>query len=85
MCSSDLAELKTVRHFVLMTDRAHMPASTTVPNLLCYEELVDAEDGDYRWPEFDENTACTICYTSGKTMKTVTAVNPKCPAGYKKK
>ena len=61
------AELKTVRHFVLMTDRAHMPASTTVPNLLCYEELVDAEDGDYRWPEFDENTACTICYTSGTT------------------
>ncbi len=61
------AELKTVRHFVLMTDRAHMPASTTVPNLLCYEELVEAEDGDYRWPEFDENTACTICYTSGTT------------------
>jgi fatty-acyl-CoA synthase len=61
------AELKTVRHFVLMTDRAHMPASTTVPKLLCYEELVEAEDGDYRWPTFDENTACTICYTSGTT------------------
>ncbi|MBQ0932234.1 fatty-acid--CoA ligase [Ideonella sp. 4Y16] len=60
-------ELKTVRHFVLMTDRAHMPAATTVPNLLCYEELVEAEDGDYRWPVFDENTACTICYTSGTT------------------
>ncbi|MBN8486734.1 MAG: fatty-acid--CoA ligase [Burkholderiales bacterium] len=60
-------ELKTVRHFVLMTDRAHMPAASTIPNLLCYEELVEAEDGDYRWPAFDENTACTICYTSGTT------------------
>ena len=60
-------ELASVRHFVLMTDRAHMPASSALPNLLCYEDLVEAEDGDYRWPEFDEHTACTICYTSGTT------------------
>ncbi len=60
-------ELKTVKHFVLMTDRAHMPASTTISNLRCYEELVAAEDGAYNWPTFDENTACTICYTSGTT------------------
>ncbi|OYT88202.1 MAG: long-chain fatty acid--CoA ligase [Burkholderiales bacterium PBB6] len=60
-------ELKTVKHFVLMTDRAHMPAASTLPNLLCYEELVDAENGDYRWPQFDENTASSICYTSGTT------------------
>ncbi|MCQ9378287.1 3-(methylthio)propionyl-CoA ligase [Methyloversatilis sp. XJ19-49] len=59
--------LKQVRHFVLMTDRAHMPAATTLPGLLCYEALIDAEDGDYRWPEFDENTASSLCYTSGTT------------------
>ncbi|RQP23720.1 3-(methylthio)propionyl-CoA ligase [Piscinibacter terrae] len=59
--------LKTVKHFVLMTDRAHMPASTAIPGLLCYDDLVDAENGDYMWPEFDENTAATICYTSGTT------------------
>ncbi len=59
--------LPTVKHFVLLTDRAHMPASTTIPNLLCYEELVNAEDGDYAWPAFDENTASSICYTSGTT------------------
>jgi fatty-acyl-CoA synthase len=58
---------KTVRHYILMTDRAHMPAQTSLPNLLCYDELVDAESGDYPWPEFDENTASTICYTSGTT------------------
>jgi len=60
-------ELKTVKHFVLMTDRAHMPASTTLKDLKCYEELVGGEDGNYTWPTFDENTACTICYTSGTT------------------
>jgi acyl-CoA synthetase (AMP-forming)/AMP-acid ligase II len=59
--------LKTVKHFVLMTDRAHMPASTTIPQLLCFDELVEAENGDYAWPEFDENTASSICYTSGTT------------------
>jgi 3-(methylthio)propionyl---CoA ligase len=59
--------LPTVKHFVLMTDRAHMPAQTGIPGLLCYEELVEAEDGRYTWPEFDENTASSICYTSGTT------------------
>jgi fatty-acyl-CoA synthase len=59
--------LESVHHFVLMTDRAHMPAGTRIPNLLCYDELVEAETGDLLWPEFDENTASSICYTSGTT------------------
>ncbi len=59
--------MSSVRHFVLMTDRAHMPASTGIANLLCYDELVEAEDGRHAWPEFDENTASSICYTSGTT------------------
>jgi fatty-acyl-CoA synthase len=59
--------LPTVKHWVLMSDRAHMPASTALPGLLCYDELVDAEDGAYVWPTFDENTASSICYTSGTT------------------
>ncbi|MBX3618436.1 MAG: fatty-acid--CoA ligase [Rhizobacter sp.] len=59
--------LKSVKHFVLMTDRAHMPASTTLSQLLCYDEIVEAEDGHYAWPQFDEGTASSICYTSGTT------------------
>ncbi len=58
---------KTVRHWVLMTDRAHMPADPKVPNLLCYEDLLAAQDGRYQWPVFDENTASSLCYTSGTT------------------
>ena len=61
------SQLPSVQYYVLMTDRAHMPATTSIPHLLCYEELVEAEDGQYIWPEFDENTASSICYTSGTT------------------
>jgi fatty-acyl-CoA synthase len=59
--------LSSVRHFVAMTDRAHMPAQSEIPGLLCYEELVERHDDDYRWPEFDERCAATLCYTSGTT------------------
>jgi fatty-acyl-CoA synthase len=59
-------KLTTVRGFVALTDRAHMP-SIAVPNLLCYEELVGAQDDDYEWPSFDERTASSLCYTSGTT------------------
>ncbi|MGZ5215513.1 MAG: 3-(methylthio)propionyl-CoA ligase [Caldimonas sp.] len=61
------ARLKTVKRFVAMTDRAHMPATSKIPGLLCYEELIDAENDVYEWPEFDENQASSLCYTSGTT------------------
>ncbi len=59
--------VKTIKHFVLMTDRAHMPAQSKVPNLLCYDELLAAQDDAYDWPQFDENSASSLCYTSGTT------------------
>ncbi len=40
---------------------------TTLPNCLCYDELVEAEDGDFAWVAVDENQACGLCYTSGTT------------------
>jgi fatty-acyl-CoA synthase len=60
-------ELKTVKHFVLMTDRGHMPNRTSIPNLLCYEELLERQDEKFEWPSFDERTAAALCYTSGTT------------------
>src|SRR5688572_4259349 len=59
-------QLKTIRHYVLMTDKAHMPA-TKIPNLLCYESLLEKESDAYEWPSFDERTAAALCYTSGTT------------------
>ncbi len=58
--------LKSVKGFVAMTDRAHMPTSG-IPHLLCYEELVGAQNDDYAWPSFDEKAAASLCYTSGTT------------------
>ncbi|ROZ75798.1 3-(methylthio)propionyl-CoA ligase [Ramlibacter sp. WS9] len=60
------SRVKTIRHFVVMTDRAHMPASK-IDGLLCYEDLVDAQDDQFAWPSFDENSASSLCYTSGTT------------------
>ena len=57
---------RSVKQWVAMTDAAHLPRAK-VPGLLSYEELLAAEDDDFEWPEFDENTAATLCYTSGTT------------------
>ncbi len=59
-------KLTGVKGFVVMTDEAHMP-DTKLPNVLCYETLLAEQDNDFEWPEFDENTASSMCYTSGTT------------------
>ena len=59
-------ELSTVRLLVLMADRSAMP-QTRLPNLVCYEELLDSGDGDFEWPVFDELSASSLFYTSGTT------------------
>jgi fatty-acyl-CoA synthase len=59
-------QFKTVKAYVAMTDRATMPA-IDVPNLQCWQDLVESQPADYRWPEFDERTASSLCYTSGTT------------------
>ncbi|WP_194792405.1 3-(methylthio)propionyl-CoA ligase [Pseudomonas sp. UFMG81] len=60
------ADCPSVRHWVAMTDRAHMPA-LPIANLLCYEELLAGEPDHFTWPPLDEHSAATLCYTSGTT------------------
>jgi acyl-CoA synthetase (AMP-forming)/AMP-acid ligase II len=59
-------KLTKVKAFVAMTDRAHMPV-LDLPNLLCYEELIQAESSRFAWPALDEQSAASLCYTSGTT------------------
>ena len=59
-------ELSTVRLLVLMADRSAMP-QTRLPNLVCYEELLDSGDENFEWPVFDELSASSLFYTSGTT------------------
>src|SRR5689334_15223703 len=58
--------LKTVKAFVALCGRGAMPKAT-IPNLHCYEELLEAQGDDFEWPAFDERTAACLCYTSGTT------------------
>ncbi len=59
-------KLESIENYIIMTDRAHMP-DTTLPNAICYEELIADEADTFEWPQFDENTAAGLCYTSGTT------------------
>ncbi len=56
----------SITHYVLLTDRAHMPAQTTL-DLLCYEDLIAAESAQAAWTLVDENAPAGLCYTSGTT------------------
>ncbi|PHR61480.1 MAG: long-chain fatty acid--CoA ligase [Robiginitomaculum sp.] len=55
----------TVNGFISMTNEANMPHGAT--ELLCYETFIADEADTIVWERFDENTACTLCYTSGTT------------------
>jgi fatty-acyl-CoA synthase len=58
--------LKPIERYIVLTDTAHMPA-TTLRNAVPYEEWLAEADGDFAWKSFDENTAAGMCYTSGTT------------------
>ncbi|GIX16393.1 MAG: hypothetical protein KatS3mg119_0579 [Rhodothalassiaceae bacterium] len=61
---------ETVAHLVVMSDAARTAearAQSGIETLLSYEELVAAADPIPAWPEFDENRAAALCYTSGTT------------------
>ena len=58
--------LKTIEKFVLLTDSSHMPESSTL-DLLCYEDLIAAQDGKFDWVNVDEHAPSGLCYTSGTT------------------
>jgi len=55
-----------VKAWIMMAGREDMPTASKV-SLLCYEELIGAQDGNYEWPMLDENLASGLCYTSGTT------------------
>jgi fatty-acyl-CoA synthase len=60
------ADMKSVRHVIVMTDEGHM-ASVGLDGALCFEKLVAESDEDCAWGGFNEQTAAGLCYTSGTT------------------
>ena len=39
----------------------------TLPDSMEYEEIIAAEEPHFAWPEIDERSAASMCYTSGTT------------------
>ncbi|MBU6501762.1 MAG: fatty-acid--CoA ligase [Burkholderiales bacterium] len=61
------SKCKTIRHYVALCDADKLPADSGIPGLISYEAWIGAQSSSYRWPSFDENTASSMCYTSGTT------------------
>jgi len=57
----------TIRQYVALCDADQLPSDTGIPGLVSYEAWVQGQSTQYTWPEFDENTASSLCYTSGTT------------------
>ena len=57
----------TIKHFIALCDADKLPADTGIAGLQSYEAWIGAQSDDYDWPSFDENTASSLCYTSGTT------------------
>jgi fatty-acyl-CoA synthase len=61
------ARCPTVRTWVALCDADALPAGAGIPGLVSYEAWIAAQPAAYGWPSFDENTASSMCYTSGTT------------------
>ncbi len=61
------AKCPTVKTWVALCDADKLPADSGIPGLISYEAWIGAHDGNYTWPQFDENSAAALCYTSGTT------------------
>ncbi len=59
-------KLKTVKAFIALCSLEDMP-DLGLHNLLCYEELIAHQSETFEWPRLDENSASSLCYTSGTT------------------
>lgn len=59
-------QISSVEGFIIMADTVNMP-ETSLKNVMCYEELISSASDELEWPHFDENTAASLCYTSGTT------------------
>ncbi len=61
------ARCPKILSYVAMCDADKLPADSGIPNLVSYEAWIGSQPKKYDWPQFDENSASSMCYTSGTT------------------
>lgn len=59
-------KLEHLDHVVLMEGKDE-DAAEKLPGLKFYDDLIADGDAAFDWPDLDENTASSLCYTSGTT------------------
>lgn len=60
------AHLPHVEHFICL-DSADDAITEKIADVKFYDDLVSKESEQFTWPSFDEQTASSLCYTSGTT------------------
>ena len=60
------AHIPKVEHFICL-GAFDQDVATLLPDVKFYDSLIAAHSEIYEWPEFEENTASSLCYTSGTT------------------
>ncbi len=58
-------QVPTIEKIFVLVDEDHMPTASI--ELECYESFIASQSKNITWPRFDENTASSLCYTSGTT------------------
>jgi acyl-CoA synthetase (AMP-forming)/AMP-acid ligase II len=58
---------RTIKQYVALCDADRLPKDSGIPNLVSYESWIGGQSTRYPWPSFDENSASSMCYTSGTT------------------
>lgn len=60
------AHIPTVENYICL-DSVDADIVKALPEVQFYDDLIAKQSTDYDWPEFDELTASSLCYTSGTT------------------
>ncbi|WP_312585220.1 long-chain-fatty-acid--CoA ligase [Acinetobacter sp.] len=60
------ALLSSVEHFICL-DAADPAVREAIPEVQFYDDLIAGQNADFEWPTLDENSASSLCYTSGTT------------------
>ena len=59
-------QLETIEVIIIASSKDSIPENN-LNNSFSYEDLIKDEPDEYDWPTFDEDTAASLCYTSGTT------------------
>lgn len=62
-----LREKLTCVERVILMGRKNDELAKTMPGLEFYEDFIETGAGNFEWPDLDEQTASSLCYTSGTT------------------